>query len=44
MTHIMSHGFHACDSFGHMIGFMGSDWFTVYCAVTHMSQLMDFAL
>jgi len=44
MTRIMSHGFRACDSFEHVIGFMGFDWVTVYCAVTHMSHVMDFTL
>ena len=37
MTHTMSHGFHACDSFEHMIWFMGFDWLTECCVMTHMS-------
>jgi len=40
----MSNGFHACDSFEHMTGFMGYDWLTGCWEVTHTSQLMDFAL
>ena len=44
MTHIMSHGVHACDSFEQMTWFICYDWLTVYRAVTHMSHLMDFAL
>jgi len=39
MTHIMSHGFHACDSVEHMSWFMSFDWLTECCAMTHMSQL-----
>jgi len=38
MTHIMSHGFHACDSLGHMIWFMSFDWLNECCAMTHMSH------
>jgi len=38
MTHIMSHGFHACDSFEHMTWFMSFDWLTEYCAMTHVSH------
>ena len=33
MTHITSHGFHACDSFEHMIGFMGLAGWKGMCAV-----------
>jgi len=33
MTHITSHGFHACDSFERMIGFMGLDRLKRMCAV-----------
>ena len=38
MTHIMSHGFHACDLFEHMTWFMSFDWLTECCAITHMSH------
>jgi len=38
MTHIMSHGFHACDSCEQMIWFMSFDWLTEGCAMTHMSH------
>ena len=38
MTHIMSHGFHACDSFEHMTWFMSSDWLTECCAIPHISH------
>jgi len=38
MTHIMSHGFHACDSFEHIIWFMSFDWLTECWAMTHMSH------
>jgi len=38
MTYIMSHGFHACDSFEHMTWFMSFDLLTEYCAMTHMSH------
>ena len=38
MPHIMSHGFHACDSFEHITGFMSFDWLTECCAMTHMSH------
>jgi len=38
MTHIMSHGFHACDSFEHMTCFMGFDLLMECCAMTHMSN------
>ena len=44
MTHIMGHGFHACDSFEHMTWFVSFDWLKVCWAVTHESQLMDFTL
>jgi len=40
MTHIMCHGFHACNSFEHMTGFMAIDRLIVGCVVTHMSSLM----
>ena len=33
MTHITSNGFHACDSFEYMIGFMGLDQWKVMCTV-----------
>ena len=33
MTHITSHGFHACDSFESMIRFMGLDRWKGMCAV-----------
>ena len=38
MTHITSHGFHACDLFEHMTGFMRFDWLTECCAMTRMSH------
>ena len=38
MTHIMRHGFHACDSFEHMTWFMSFDWLTECWAMTNMSQ------
>ena len=38
MTHIMSHGFRACDSFEHMTWFMSFDWLTECWAMTHMSH------
>jgi len=34
----MSHGFHACDSFEHMIWFMSFDRLTECCVMTHMSH------
>jgi len=37
MTHIMSHGFHPCDSFEHMTWFMSLDWLTECCAISHMN-------
>jgi len=40
----MSHAFHACDSFKHMTWFVCYNWLTVYCVVTHMSNLMDLIL
>jgi len=44
MTHIMSDGSHACDSFEHMTWFICYDWLTGCCAVTHTSHLIDFTL
>jgi len=38
MTHIMSDGFHTCDSIEHMTWFMSFDWLTECCAMTHMSH------
>ena len=34
MTHIMSHGFHACDSFEHMTWFMSLDYLKCKCCAT----------
>jgi len=39
MILIMSHGFHTLDSVECMISFMGFDWLTVYCDMTHVSHL-----
>ena len=44
MTHIMSHGSHTCDLVEHITCFMSFEMVKVYCALTHMSQLIDFIL
>jgi len=38
MIYTMSHGFHGCDSFEHMIWFMSFDWLTEWCTMTRMSD------
>jgi len=38
MTHIMGHGFHACDSFEHTTWSMSFDWLTECGVMTHRSH------
>jgi len=38
MTHIMSHGFYACDSLEHMTSCKSFDWLTEGGAMTHVSH------
>ena len=44
MTHIMSHGFHTCDSFEHMIWFTSLDWLKEMLSDDSYESLMEFAL
>ena len=41
MTQIMSHEFHACDSFEHMTWVKGFDWLKDVAQGTQESQLID---
>jgi len=38
MTHIMSSGFHTCDSFEDMTWFMRFDWLMECCAMSRVSH------
>jgi len=44
MTYIISHVFHACDSFKQMTCFMSFDLLKEVAQLTQESQLMDFIL